>query len=54
MRNERASQNRVVELFSGPRRADGLEDNIRLRRAQVTAPNIEFYRHQVNFKLFKA
>lgn len=31
-----------------------LEDDIRIRRALSVAPNIEFYRYQVSFKLFKA
>lgn len=30
-----------------------LEDDIRIRRALKVAPNIEFYRYQVSFKLFK-
>lgn len=30
-----------------------LEDDLRLRRALSVAPNIDFYRYQVNFKLFK-
>jgi restriction system protein len=30
-----------------------LEDDLRLRRALSVAQNIEFYRYQVNFKLFK-
>jgi restriction system protein len=30
-----------------------LEDDIRIRRALAVAPNIEFYRYQINFKLFK-
>ena len=32
----------------------GLEDDIRIRRALSVAKNIEFYRYQVSFKLFKA
>jgi restriction system protein len=31
-----------------------LEDDNRIRRALAVAPNIEFYRYQVNFKIFKA
>jgi restriction system protein len=31
-----------------------LEDDIRIRRALAVAPNIEFYRYQINFKLFKS
>jgi restriction system protein len=31
----------------------GLEDDIRIRRALSVARNIEFYRYQVSFKLFK-
>ena len=31
-----------------------LEDDLRLRRALSVAPNIEFYRYQVNFKLFRS
>lgn len=31
-----------------------LEDDLRIRRALAVAPNIEFYRYQINFKLFKA
>lgn len=31
-----------------------LEDDLRLRRALSVTDNIEFYRYQVNFKLFKA
>ncbi len=31
-----------------------LEDDLRIRRALAVAPNIEFYRYQVSFKLFKA
>lgn len=31
-----------------------LEDDIRIRRALAVAPNIEFYRYEVNFKLHKA
>ena len=30
-----------------------LEDDLRLQRALSVAPNIEFYRYQVSFKLFK-
>jgi restriction system protein len=30
-----------------------LEDDLRLRRALKVAPNIEFYRYRVSFKLFK-
>jgi len=30
-----------------------LEDDLRIRRAFKAAPNIEFYRYQVSFKLFK-
>jgi restriction system protein len=30
-----------------------LEDDLRLRRALKVAPNIDFYRYQVSFKLFK-
>jgi restriction system protein len=30
-----------------------LEDDLRLRRALRVAPNIDFYRYKVNFKLFK-
>lgn len=32
----------------------GLEDDIRIKRALSVTSNIEFYRYQVNFKLFKA
>lgn len=31
-----------------------LEDDLRLRRALAVAPNISFYKYQVNFKLLKA
>ena len=31
-----------------------LDDDLRIKRALVVAPNIVFYRYQVNFKLFKA
>ena len=31
----------------------GLEDDIRIRRALSVAKNIEFYRYEVSFKLFK-
>jgi restriction system protein len=31
-----------------------LEDDIRIRRALAVAPNVEFFRYQVSFKLFKA
>lgn len=31
----------------------GLEDDLRIRRALAVANNIEFYRYEVNFKLFK-
>ncbi len=31
-----------------------LEDDLRIRRALAVAPNIEFYRYQINFKLFKS
>jgi restriction system protein len=31
-----------------------LEDDNRIRRALAVAPNIEFYRYQISFKLFKA
>jgi restriction system protein len=31
-----------------------LEDDNRIRRALAVATNIEFYRYQVSFKLFKA
>lgn len=30
-----------------------LEDDLRIRRALAVATNIEFYRYQINFKLFK-
>lgn len=30
-----------------------LEDDLKLRRAPKVAPNIDFYRYQVNFKLFR-
>ncbi len=30
-----------------------LEDDLRIRRALAVAPNIEFYRYQISFKLFK-
>jgi restriction system protein len=31
----------------------GLEDDIKIRRALAVAPNIEFFRYQVSFRLFK-
>lgn len=31
-----------------------LEDDLRLRRALTVAPNIEFYRYEVKFKLYKS
>ncbi|CAB4903729.1 unannotated protein [freshwater metagenome] len=31
-----------------------LDDDKRIRRALAVAPNIEFYRYQIDFKLFKA
>jgi restriction system protein len=31
-----------------------LEDDLRIRRALSVTDNIEFYRYQVNFKLFKS
>jgi len=31
----------------------GLEEDLRLRRALAVAPNIEFFRYQVSFKLLK-
>lgn len=31
-----------------------LEDDLRIRRSLAVAPNIEFYRYQVSFNLFKA
>ncbi len=31
-----------------------LEDDIRIRRALSVTSNIEFYRYQINFKLFKS
>ena len=31
-----------------------LEDDLRVRRALAVAPNIDFYRYEVNFKLHKA
>ena len=31
----------------------GLEDDLRIRRALSVTSNIEFYRYQVSFKLFK-
>jgi restriction system protein len=31
-----------------------LEDDNRIKRALAVAQNIEFYRYQVNFKLFKS
>ncbi|HRE95938.1 MAG TPA: hypothetical protein PK637_04180, partial [Flavobacteriales bacterium] len=31
----------------------GLEDDIRIKRALSVTNNIEFYRYQVNFRLFK-
>lgn len=31
-----------------------LEDDLKIRRALAVAPNIEFYRYEVNFKLHKA
>jgi restriction system protein len=30
-----------------------LEDDNRIKRALAVAPNIDFYRYQVSFKLFK-
>ena len=30
-----------------------LEDDLKLKRALKAAPNIDFYRYQVNFKLFR-
>jgi restriction system protein len=30
-----------------------LEDDLRIRRALAAAPNIEFYRYQISFKLVK-
>ena len=30
-----------------------LEDDIKLRRSLVVAPNITFFRYQVSFKLFE-
>jgi restriction system protein len=30
-----------------------LDDNLRIRRALAVASNIEFYRYQISFKLFK-
>lgn len=30
-----------------------LDDDLRIRRALAVATNIEFYRYQINFKLFK-
>jgi len=32
----------------------GLEDDLRIRRSLAVAPNISFYRYQVNFSLFKS
>ncbi len=32
----------------------GLEDDLRIRRSLAVAPNIRFYRYQVNFSLFKS
>ncbi len=32
----------------------GLEDDLRIRRSLAVAPNITFYRYQVNFSLFKS
>ncbi len=34
--------------------AIALEDDQRIRRAQAVAPNIDFYRYHVSFKLMKA
>jgi restriction system protein len=31
-----------------------LEEDNRIRRALAVAPNIDFYRYQVSFKLFKS
>jgi len=31
----------------------GLEDDLKIRRALSVAPNIQFYRYQVNFILYK-
>ena len=31
-----------------------LEEDNRIRRALAVAPNIEFYKYQVNFRLFKS
>ena len=31
-----------------------LDDNQRLRRALAMVPNVDFYRYQISFKLFKA
>jgi restriction system protein len=31
-----------------------LEDDQRIRRALVAAPNVTFYRYQISFKLLKA
>ncbi len=30
-----------------------LEDDLKIKRALSVAPNIDFYRYQVSFKLFK-
>lgn len=32
----------------------GFEDDIKIRRALAVAPNIDFYRYQITFKLFKS
>ncbi len=31
----------------------GLEDDLKIKRALSVTTNIEFYRYQINFKLFK-
>jgi len=32
----------------------GLEDDLRIKRALSVTTNIEFYRYQISFKLFKS
>lgn len=47
----------IEELAEGNQKVKGviiaLEDDLRIRRALLVATNIEFFRYQVSFKLFK-
>lgn len=49
VREELAEENQIIKGV-----IIALEDDKRIRRALAVAPNIDFYRYEVSFKLFKA